>query len=435
MPETATRHDDEIDLVELAQTVWDGKWKVVGAVVISLLSVFGYQSTQPPPSFEASTEIKPITSVDAEKYRKLNALGFFEVTPNRLLRLYIEQLNERKFFEESIRKYGLLDSEKFDDKQAFDDAVITLASTIEILPPINVDGTEIGDIRRFWTIRFEYNDDDKWKKVILSVDTLANKSVQQILQQQFQTSLSVAKQTRDFELEDIKTLMANAKRDFEKEMEEFELKQGFQLEDIQTQIDNALADYDRKTTDRLAFLREQASIARELGVAKNTIETQTFSAQNAMVANVTTDTPFYLHGYEAIEKEIELIESRENKKAFVGGLFELEQNRRGLEQDRTLQRVEKNKAFLESLIDLEKKQRQIEQNKSLERAEILFASTPIGGTDDFSAVSLTVQATEFKLRNKRMLMLPLSVVIGAMIGAVFVLMRSAFRKRKATHDV
>jgi LPS O-antigen subunit length determinant protein (WzzB/FepE family) len=181
MSEVRPTYDDELDLVELAQTVWDGRWKIVAVVALSVLSVFGYQTIQSQPNFEALTEIKPITSVEAERYRQSNALGFFEVTPNTLLNLYIEQLDERTLFEEAIHKYQLLDIENFEDKQAYDEAVIALASSIEILPPINVDGTEREDVKRFWTIGFEYNDDAKWKQVLLSVDSLANQSVQRIL--------------------------------------------------------------------------------------------------------------------------------------------------------------------------------------------------------------------------------------------------------------
>ena len=88
------------------------------------------------------------------------------------------------------------------------------------------------------------------------------------------------------------------------------------------------------------FLREQAAIARKLGVAKNTIEAQTFITQSSILANVQTDTPFYLRGYEAIETQIELIETRQNKRAFIDGLLALEQSKRQLEQDQTLARAE-----------------------------------------------------------------------------------------------
>jgi len=370
MSEVRPTYDDELDLFEFFETLWDGKWKIVGVVIFSVLSVFGYQTIQPQPNFEASTEIKPISSVEAGRYSQSNALGFFEVSPNTLLNLYIDQLDDRTLFEEAIRKYQLLDVEKFEDKQAYEEAVIELASSIDISPPININGTEKGDLRSFWTIGFEYNDDAKWKSVLSFVDSKANQSVQRILQQLFQNSLSVAKQKQMFELEDLEFLIANA-----------------------------LEDYDKNTSDRLAYLIEQASIARKLGVAKNTIEAQTFSAQNGMV--VITDTLFYLRGYEAIEKEIELIKSRTNKEAFVKGLVELEQ-----------------------------KQRTIKQDKTLERAESLFASSPILNTNDFSAVSVKVDATEFETKAKKMPMLALAVVIGGVIGVIYVLISSAVRNRK-----
>ena len=370
MSEVRPTYDDELDLVEFFEKLWNGKWKIVGVVIFSVLSVFGYQTIQPQPNFEASTEIKPISSVEAGRYSQSNALGFFEVSPNTLLNLYIDQLDDRTLFEEAIRKYQLLDVEKFEDKQAYEEAVIELASSIDISPPININGTEKGDLRSFWTIGFEYNDDAKWKSVLSFVDSKANQSVQRILQQLFQNSLSVAKQKQMFELEDLEFLIANA-----------------------------LEAYDRNTSNRLAYLIEQASIARKLGVAKNTIEAQTFSAQNGMV--VITDTLFYLRGYEAIEKEIELIKSRTNKEAFVKGLVELEQ-----------------------------KQRTIKQDKTLERAESLFASSPILNTNDFSAVSVKVDATEFETKAKKMPMLALAVVIGGVIGVIYVLISSAVRNRK-----
>lgn len=369
MDESHPHFDDEIDLVEVLQTIWDGKWKVVGTVVISVLSVFGYQWTQPEPNFEARTEITSISSEEALQYQLSNAVGFFEVTPSTLIDLYIEQLEERIFFNAAVRNYELLDTEDFEDEKAFDEAVTELVASIEILPLM--DGDEI-DLRGYWSVEGEYNDRDKWKRVLSSVDAFANQAVKKILQQQFQTSLSIARQKREFA-----------------------------LQDLELQISNALADYDKATSYRLAYLREQAAIARTLGVAKNTIEAQTFGAQNGVFANVTTDTPFYLRGYEAIEKEMELIESRSSKEAFTVGFLELEQKLRALQQDRTL-----------------------------ERAEASFVLTPIMTADDFSAVSVMVEATNFESQSKRRVMVAVAAAIGGMLGVLYVLIASAIRARK-----
>ena len=377
---------DEIDLTEFFQTIWDGKFKIAGVIVMAVLGVVGFFYTQPAPPFITKTEVKPITSELANRYQISNSLGFFEVYSDKdkdkdndkdkavvrfLDELFIEQLDTRLLFEDAFRKYAVLDKNDYETETDFNKAIIELAAAISLLPPINVDGTAKGESRRHWTIEFEFNDKEKWLNALADVKAKANQNVRELIRDNFTTTLAAA-----------------------------EKKKAFEIEDISTIIDNALSDYDRKADDRVAFLREQSAIARKLGVKNNTIETQSFGGKNSVVTNVKTDTPFYLRGYEAIEKEIELIEARENKEAFVDGFLELEQ-----------------------------KKRQLEQDKTLERAEALFADTPVMRGDDFSAVVMTVAATEFESKSKRMLMLAMAVVLGGMVGTVYVLIANAMRKR------
>jgi len=285
--------------------------------------------------------------------------------------LFIEQLDTKLVFKDAFRKYAVLDKNDYETETDFNKAIVELAAEISLLPPINVDGTAKGESRRHWTIEFKFNDKEKWLNVLADVKAKANQNVRELIRDDFTTTLAAA-----------------------------EKKKAFEIEDISTTINNALSDYDRKADDRVAFLREQSAIARKLGVKNNTIETQSFGGKNSVVTNVKTDTPFYLRGYEAIEKEIELIEARDNKEAFVDGFLELEQ-----------------------------KKRQLEQDKTLERAEALFADTPVMRGDDFSAVVMTVAATEFESKSKRMLMLAMAVVLGGMVGTVYVLIANATRKR------
>ena len=362
---------DEIDLLEFVQTIWDGKFKIAGVIVIAVLGVVGFFLTQPAPSFIAKTEVKPITSDMVNRYQISNSIGFFEVNAANLRGLFIEQLDARLLFEDAFRKYAVLDKNDYETETDFNKAIIELAAEISLLPPINVDGTAKGESRRHWTIEFEFNDKEKWLNALADVKAKANQNVRELIRDDFTTTLAAA-----------------------------EKKKAFEIEDISTIIDNALSDYDRKADDRVAFLREQSAIARKLGVKDNTIETQCFGGKNGVVTNVITEMPLYLRGYEAIEKEIELIEARENKEAFVNGFLELEQ-----------------------------KKRQLEQDKTLERAEILFADTPVMRGDDFSAVVITVAATEFEYKSKRMLMLAMAVVLGGMVGTVYVLIANAMRKR------
>ena len=126
-----------------------------------------------------------------------------------------------------------------------------------------------------------------------------------------------------------------------------------------------------------------------------------FDTQNTVVTNVKTDTPFYLRGYEAIEEEINLTKGRKNKSAFMKDLYKLEQEKRRLQQDETL-----------------------------DRAKDLFNKTPLND-NNFKSTSVKVAATDFETKNKRNLFYALALVLGGMIGVVFVLISKALINRKA----
>lgn len=173
-------------------------------------------------------------------------------------------------------------------------------------------------------------------------------------------------------------------------------QENFSIEDLDTQISNALADYERTTSDRLAFLREQAAIARQLNIEQNTIEAQSFTTLGGVIANLNAEVPFYARGYKAIEKEIELIQSRENTRAFVSGLRALETEKRALEQSVTL-----------------------------DRAERLFKLTPVDSEEEFRAMRFIVQATEFDYRFSRAVLFLMFLGFGLLLGVMLVFFRQA----------
>jgi LPS O-antigen subunit length determinant protein (WzzB/FepE family) len=383
MAENIKEYDDEIDLLSLLLTIWEGKWKIVSIMAVSLLSVFSFDIIKPNKTFIAQTEIKTITSFEFDKYRLFNAslirfnadnnqVKIFNISKKSLLALYIEQIDEGTLLEIGIDKFELIDKDEFDNDKDYREAIQKFASKIEVIRPINGDKKAKGEIRLYHVLRAEYDDEEKWKQLITFLDTEANKRVKEIITNRFKSIVSVEEQ--------IKT---------------------FLIRDIDIAIENQTKDYDRITKDRLAFLSEQAVIARKLGVKKNTIESQMFGARNTVVTNVNTDTPFYLRGYEAIEEEINLTKGRKDKSAFMKDLYKLEQKKRRLKQD-----------------------------ESLDRAKDLFKKTPLN-ENDFKSTLVKVAATDFEIINKRNLYYVLALVLGGMIGVVFVLISKAIIDRKA----
>ena len=387
--------NDEINLTELMLTVWEGKWKIAVVVVISFIAAISYQSNQTN-NFTATTEIKPISSLILKKYstfnnlissdpeiatdanititrdNSINFLGTVpKITRESFFNTYIDILQDGSFIQNGIHKFDLLEASQYSDEQKYNEAIIMLASSVKILTPL-ISKDKNGKLENsYHTIEFVYDDVEKWISVLKYLDEVTNKLVKETILVEYNNILLSLKE-----------------------------KQKYALEDISTKINNYLIDYEREVSDRISYLKEQSEIAKKLGIEKNTIEVQTFGNEKTLLSNVKTDSPFYLRGYEAIDKEIELIELRENKKAFVRGLFELE-----------------------------KKKRAIEQSRIIERTKLAISSVLLMDKDKFSAATIDAITTKFEYKDNNRLRV-LSIVIGLIAGVFYVIISNTFQSHR-----
>ena len=127
--------NDEINLSDVIQILWEGKLKIALAVVISVVSVIGYSEFNNKNIFTAITIIKPVTTLEENKYTLLNKINiipktenlrdsainddnianilsneenidnrksetafsdFYKISKENLLALYLDELNEKK---------------------------------------------------------------------------------------------------------------------------------------------------------------------------------------------------------------------------------------------------------------------------------------------------------------------------------------------------
>ncbi len=395
-------YDDEIDLLSLIQIIWNGKWKIASIIALSLISVFSFNIVKPDTdrNFTATTEIKPITSSDLDKYSLFNSSlkkivrkdifnievrkdifniedSIFEITKESLLNSYIEQIEKGTLLATGVKKFNLINKDTFKTEIDYREAIERFVSNIQILKPINKDRKTNGETRLHYVLIGEYNDKDKWKQLLSFVKNEANKSVKNTIISRFETIVSVQQQ-----------------------------KKNFDFEDLEVKIDNIKEDYERSIRNRIAFLTEQAAIARKLKIENNTNPSQNLATQYTFNKNLKNiymiDNPFYLRGYLAIEEEIKQINARKDKYAFIDDLYELEKQKRKLKQDKTIQRAVK-----------------------------LFNETPLNQTD-FKATIVKVATTDFVEKNKKNLNLyyALAMVFGGIIGVFYVLIANAFENRK-----
>ena len=176
-----------------------------------------------------------------------------------------------------------------------------------------------------------------------------------------------------------------------------------EIETVQSELDSKVRAYQYEVAGQVAYLREQAAIARELGIEKGRL---TDPASTGVSVNVESEMPFYARGYRAIEKEIELIENREvaSYGFHIDGYLELIERREQLLTDNRVSQIDR---ALEQL--------------------------PLG--EDFQPVVIDLDLMELESTKKTPLILALSVVLGGMFGVLFVLIRSGYQnyqRRKTT---
>ena len=378
-------YSEEIDLFSLIKFLWVNKLKIFLSAVIAVFVTLYFETYKKKEidTYSASTSIFPITNLEASRYNYYNNLtlsysfqsdknedlaqstksdfdlNVFIITRKLLLDMFKEKVGDRDLLKKAIKKYELVEKENYDTEESYNEAVLRFASSIKIEEKDNL------LLKQGLSLVASVNDKKKWESVLFYLNENVNEFVRDYIRIYFNNAI-------------------------------LEMIQHFTyiLEDVETEIVNTKKNYNRTTRDRLAFLNEQKAIARHLNVAKNTITAQTFITDTGVVANLQTEMPYYMRGYEMIEKEIELILNRSDKEAFMPVLISLEKKKR---------------AILQSI-------------QNLKRNEFAFEKTPVFDLDNFYAGNLDIRTTIFIRQNTTKSLsvkLMLAVLIGGILGVFF----------------
>lgn len=374
--------EDGIDLLKVFFTILQNKILITQITFITIVITLGIHFTKLN-KYESETNINPISIFESNRYLAFNSLStkennLFMINREFLLNLFVDKLNKRDLFEEAIIKFKLFEKKKpineSQSKNYLDNSEIKilakkLAFSIELIPPIQKLGSErylgAGGSNPNWIIKHKIYDTEKWNNALLYIDKQANLYIKNYLVSHFNNTISLIKKKRQFEIEDFDRLIINIKKD-----------------------------YKRITSDRLAFLKEQVSIARKLDIASNTMKSQDFIKENVIVSTLNLDNSYYLRGYNMIEEEINLIESRSNEEAFI-----------------------------KNLLNLENQKRSLLENKDIERIESIFNDTPILNSEEFNASSIINDTTTNIKSRSLMRMIFLGFITGLLISIFYIFIR------------
>lgn len=360
----------EIDLKKIILDLWHNKWFVIIFTSVFFMSAFAYVMFFQQKNIQL--DLKPITTFEVEKYTELNNFEIYNINREDLINIFVERFNARKELIDVIKKLDFIRRDKYATEQEWNAAVEQFAYSIKLIPPTKESelATTRGVIKDYWTVEVRNIKDTKLLTQVL-YDTF----------RQVEEEVRIA-----------------LKRRFETKINIIEKNTYYKLEDIDRAINNAKLDYETLTNQHLAFLKEQAQIARSVNIAKNTLESQTIQSGNSVIATNESTKPFYFRGYEAIEEEIKLIEQREKKELFISNLLELEQEKRALLQDPITNRV-----------------------------KLAFELSPIVNSEQFSAIQLNLAEIRY-IRNPSPIMILFSgILLGLVFSVLIVLLKSTIK--------
>jgi LPS O-antigen subunit length determinant protein (WzzB/FepE family) len=265
MKKNTPLYDHEIDLMDYVKTIWDGKIKILLITIISFLLGFGYNSQIPNNylnslSVNPSKDYKILMVENLKKLVKSNQSNQSIKSIKSIQKQFIDELKDYEEFILNIKNIKKVQEHvskfKIEDQQI---EFYKYVQSLEIVESKKNEGKYI--------INFKWHDPDEAKKILKDTLNLVSKNLKKLI-----------------ELEILQLL-------------EFE-KKSLLYRDI----------------ERLDYLKEQSTIAKELNITDNQIDNVNLTQSSVSLSINTADIAYYLRGYKAIDKEIELIKNRKRFK-------------------------------------------------------------------------------------------------------------------------
>lgn len=291
MKKKSLNSENEIDLIELTKTIWDGKIKIVLIIIVSLITLYGYNQLQPKPKpksnlYSNSLTIKPTNN--SEFYKLLPMYNSLEL--NNTMSMESRRIDNVMILNDFVRE--LLD---------FEELIYVLKNNKSILKkiaklPEDEQTKKLYDYTRLFTIAQPKEElGQKLNNYVISFVWENPDECKEILDQTIKLAISNLEKSIFMGLSDM-----------------LEVKK------------NKIVEEDSK---RIEFLLEQSSIAKELNLpnkdrssAFNSANIEGISPDdyksngqyNLSLNFNTNDASYYLRGYKAIDKEINIIKNRDH---------------------------------------------------------------------------------------------------------------------------
>lgn len=141
----------DLDLIELLQVAWNGKWIISTIIVVSLIISVGYYKKKNDAQlnyFTSEIEFLKINNQEAELYSNYNFIisykastgeirpqEFFQINREYLFELYLEIIQDKEVFQEAIKNSEMINKKNYPSEKEFNTAINEKVSSIIIYAP------------------------------------------------------------------------------------------------------------------------------------------------------------------------------------------------------------------------------------------------------------------------------------------------------------
>jgi len=388
MDHNISRQDeDELDLFTLFQTIWEGKWIVVicTAMVVAITSLFLFVKKL---AYEGHLLIRTPSLDTMSSFEQINRfatngkaivsdgqiIGFednllVEITPKEIIEVFVDEFNNSSALYEAIKQHS---SDYAEFEGSGEERTLLLfrwTNDYELTKIVNKSAGEANT----YQLSFVTRNIDETKQII---------------------DLTLSKVSANTNLSLLRYLHSISDAAKQKSFDKIS-----QLEnEILSRKKILLIGHNQK----IHFLTEQSTIARALNLKENMKNAGALAMSDKASMAVFADAPYYLRGYEAIDRELEQLQTKDEKNIYFADEKYVELIEKLENQKTDLQYVEFDAAIKK--LPLNKTDRLVRYNPLL---------------------------IEFEVMTKRRLILALSLIFGVIAGAMFVLLRHGYRQHQA----
>jgi LPS O-antigen subunit length determinant protein (WzzB/FepE family) len=346
---------DEIDLIDLFETLWSGRWRLVitcfAAILVGLVFHVGFNKM-----ITAKCSVSQISPIEMGNFRVLDELKIVDkLSSEDLIEMYYECMSSFDNMKVLIEKYNLLENPM--EGEEYRQQIVEFAEKrihLNLLRP-----SSNQNFKTRIQVEIKHVNNGEIRSIIETLLSRASEQQRSEILQEFEHAIKNLEESQNFEIEKTKLhIDAVTKKYFEEKADEIEI--------LSKQILTLRESYANRKQDIIHQLTEQTAIARSLNIDKPFEVRYDQIPGNAVITQFNAqEQPLYLRGYLALEREIELTEARTEDDSFIPELRDLESKLLNITNR------QKEEAYIPGLRYLQEKLFLLENDATIARAEKL----------------------------------------------------------------